>query len=141
MRAILLIFQIGTVQSLNCNFLKYEQKIILKQITSSEHTKFAQFWVVFVRKCMVKKFLISYRFVIFSFFSPFFDNSVRAFSWFLFWTEWSEMSLYCYHHKMVEMEYWKVQIHVLTDFNPNLNLIHYLSHNFQRCLGKLKVKA
>ena len=34
-----------------------------------------------------------------------------------------------------------MQIHVLTDFNHNLNLIHYLSHNFQRCLGKLKVKA
>ena len=26
-------------------------------------------------------------------------------------------------------------------FNHNLNFIHYLSHNFQRCLGKLKVKA
>ena len=23
----------------------------------------------------------------------------------------------------------------------SLNLIHYLSHHFQRCLGKLKVKA
>ena len=33
-----------------------------------------------------------------------------------------------------------MQIHVLTDFNHNHNLIHYLSHNFQRCLGKLKVK-
>ena len=34
-----------------------------------------------------------------------------------------------------------MQIHVLTDFNHNLNLIHYLSHNIQRCLGKLKVKS
>ena len=34
-----------------------------------------------------------------------------------------------------------VQIHVLTEFNHNLNLIHYISHNFQRFLGKLKVKA
>ena len=32
-------------------------------------------------------------------------------------------------------------IHVLTDFNHNLNLIHFLSHSFQRCLGKLKLKA
>ena len=30
---------------------------------------------------------------------------------------------------------------ILTDFNHNLNLIHYSSHNYQRCLGKLKVKA
>ena len=28
-----------------------------------------------------------------------------------------------------------------TDFNHNLNLIHYLSHNYQRWLVKLKVKA
>ena len=34
-----------------------------------------------------------------------------------------------------------MEIHVLTDFNHNLNLIHYLSHNFQRCLGKLRIKA
>ena len=34
-----------------------------------------------------------------------------------------------------------MQINVLTDFNHNLNLIHYLSHNFQRCLGKIKLKA
>ena len=34
-----------------------------------------------------------------------------------------------------------MQKHVLTDFNHNLYLIHYLSHNYQRCLGKLKVKA
>ena len=33
-------------------------------MTSSEPTKFAQFWVVSVRKCMVKKYLISYRFVL-----------------------------------------------------------------------------
>ena len=26
-------------------------------------------------------------------------------------------------------------------FFHNLNLIHYLSHNFQRCLGNLKLKA
>ena len=31
-------------------------------MTSSICTKFAQFWVVSVRKCMVQKFLISYRF-------------------------------------------------------------------------------
>ena len=42
---------------------------------------------------------------------------------------------------MVKMKYWRVQIHVLTDFNHNLNLIHYLSHNYQICLGNLKVKA
>ena len=59
----------------------------------------------------------------------------------LFRTEWSEMSLYCYYHKMFKMKYWRVQIHVLTGFNHNLNLIHYLSHNCQRCLGKLKVNA
>ena len=41
---------------------------------------------------------------------------------------------------MVKMNYQKVQIHVITDFNQNLNLINYLSHNFQRCLGKLKLK-
>ena len=34
-----------------------------------------------------------------------------------------------------------MQIHVLTDFNHNPNLIHYLSYNFQRCIGKLKLKA
>ena len=34
-----------------------------------------------------------------------------------------------------------MQIHVLTDFIHNLNLIYDLSHNYQRCLGKLKVKA
>ena len=42
---------------------------------------------------------------------------------------------------MVKMNYWRVQIYVLTNFNHNLNLIHYLFHNFQRCLGKLKVKS
>ena len=108
-------------------------------MTSSICTKFAHFLVVLVRKCMVQKFLISYRFDFFDrFFSRFFDNSVRAFSYFLFRTEWSEMSLYCYYHKMVGMKYRKVQIHALIDFNHNLNLIHNLSHNFQRCLGKLK---
>ena len=40
-----------------------------------------------------------------------------------------------------KINYWKVQIHALTDFNDNLNLIHYFSHNFQRYLGKLKLKA
>ena len=33
-----------------------------KRMTSSICMKFAHFWVVLVRKCMVKKFLISYRF-------------------------------------------------------------------------------
>ena len=42
---------------------------------------------------------------------------------------------------MAKIYYWKVKIHVLTDFNHCINLIHYLSHNFQRCLGKLKVKV
>ena len=36
--------------------------ILCPYLPSSEHTKFAQFWVVSVRKCMVKKYLISYRF-------------------------------------------------------------------------------
>ena len=57
-RAILLIFQIVTVQSLNCTFLKYERKILKKRKRSSICTKFAYFWVVLVRECMVKKFLI-----------------------------------------------------------------------------------
>ena len=142
MGVILLIFQVGAVQSFNRTFLKYEQKIIEKRMTSSVATKLAQFWVISVRKCMVKKYLISDRFFFFIlFFSRCFDNSVQAFSYFLFRTEWSGMSLYCNYHNMLEMKYWKVQIHVLTDFNHNLNLIHYLSHNFQRCLGKLKVQA
>ena len=34
-----------------------------------------------------------------------------------------------------------MQKHVLIDFNHNPNIIHYLSHHFQRCLGKLKVKS
>ena len=55
---VLLIFQKVTVQWLNCTYLKYEQNIIEKRMTSSEPTKFAQFWVVSVRKCMVKKYLI-----------------------------------------------------------------------------------
>ena len=67
--------------------------------------------------------------------------SIFHFYHFLFRTEWLEMSLYCYYHKMVKMNDVKVQIHVLTKFNHNLYLIHYLSHNFQICLGKLKVKA
>ena len=76
-----------------------------------------------------------------SFFFEFFYNSVQDFSKFLLRNEWPEMSMYCYYHKMVKINYWKVQIHVLTDFNHNLNLIHYLSHNFQRYLGKIKLKA
>ena len=49
--------------------------------SSSVATKFAQFWVVSVRKGMVKKYLISDRFSFLDrFFSPrCFDNSVRAF--------------------------------------------------------------
>ena len=41
--------------------LKYERwaKLLKKWMTSSEHTKFAQFWVVSVRKWMVKRYLIS----------------------------------------------------------------------------------
>ena len=41
---------------------KYERKIIEKRMTSSVATKFAQFLVISVRKCMVKKYLISDRF-------------------------------------------------------------------------------
>ena len=37
-------------------------KNIKKWMTSSICTKFAHFWVVLVRKCIVHKFLISYRF-------------------------------------------------------------------------------
>ena len=37
-------------------------------MTSSICTKFAHFWVVLVRKCMVQKFLISYRFDFWIFF-------------------------------------------------------------------------
>ena len=46
-----------------------------------------------------------------------------------------------YSHNMVKMNYWEVQIHVLTYFNHNLTLIHYLSHNFQRWLRNFKLKA
>ena len=55
-------------------FLKYEQKIIKNEgLPSSEPTKFALFLVVLVRKCMVQKFVISYRFVFFNrFFSAIF---------------------------------------------------------------------
>ena len=41
--AISLIFQICTVQSLDCTNLKYERKIIEKRMTSSICTKFAHF--------------------------------------------------------------------------------------------------
>ena len=48
-------------------------KKIKKWMTSSIWTKFAHFWVVLVRKCMVQKFLISYRFdFLDSFFSAIF---------------------------------------------------------------------
>ena len=106
MIAIQLIFHICTFYSLDCTDLKCEQNIIEKRMTSSICTKFAHFLVVLVRKYMVQKFLISYRFdFLIFFFSRFFDNSVRAFSSFLFRTEWSEMSLYCYYDKMVIMKY------------------------------------
>ena len=36
--------------------------VLCPYLPSSEHTTFSQFWVVSVRKCMVQKFLISYRF-------------------------------------------------------------------------------
>ena len=45
-------------------------------MTSSEPMKFAQFLVVFIRKSMLKKYLISNRF---DFFCVFFNNYVRAF--------------------------------------------------------------
>ena len=91
---------------------------------------------------MVKRYLISDRFSFLDrFFPRCFDNSVRAFHSFCSELNGHKMSLYCYYRKMVEIKYRKVQIHVLTDFNHNLNLIHYLSHNFQGYLGKLKVKS
>ena len=49
-------------------------KILEKRMTSSICTKFAHFWVVLVRKCMVQKFLISYRF-------DFFDRFVSSIFW------------------------------------------------------------
>ena len=42
----------------------WTKKILKKRMTSSICTKFAHFLVVSVRKCMVKKYLISYRFVL-----------------------------------------------------------------------------
>ena len=49
-------------------------------MTSSLCMKFAHFLVVLVRKCMVQKFLISYRFDFLDrFFLRFFDDTVRAF--------------------------------------------------------------
>ena len=60
--------------------MKDEQKIIKKQMTSSEPTKFAQFLVVSVREYMIKKYLISDRFGFLErFFFAFFYNSVRDF--------------------------------------------------------------
>ena len=46
----------------NYQNLKDEQIIIIKRMTSSICTKFVHFLVVLVRKYMVQKFLISYRF-------------------------------------------------------------------------------
>ena len=65
-------------------FLKYEQKIIEKRMTC-EAMKFAQFLVVSVRKCMVKKYLISDRFGFLGrfCFCGFFYNSVRPFLYYL----------------------------------------------------------
>ena len=59
--------------------MEYERKLIKKRITGSICTKFAHFSVVLVRKCMVQKFLISYRFDFLDLFLRFFDNFVRAF--------------------------------------------------------------
>ena len=60
---------------------KMSEKSLKKRMTSSEHTKFAHFWVVSVRKYIVQKYLISYRFDFLDrFFSRLFDDSVRAFS-------------------------------------------------------------
>ena len=86
-----LIFQICTVQWLNCTNMKYEQKILKKWMTTSICTKFAQFWVVSVWKCMVQKFLISYRF---DFLDRFF---LATFWWFrtsFLYIIWSRRSLY-----------------------------------------------
>ena len=54
---------------------KYEQKIIKKWRTNSVSTKFVYFWVVSVRKYMVKKYFIFDRFYFLCrFFSRFFYN-------------------------------------------------------------------
>ena len=39
--------------------LKYEQKVIKEWKTRFTSMKFVHFWVVLVRKCMIKKYLIS----------------------------------------------------------------------------------
>ena len=74
----ILFLHICTVYSLGCTNLKDEQKIIEKWRTSSASTKFAYFWVVSVRKYMVKKYLISDRFDFLEqfFFRVFFYNSI-----------------------------------------------------------------
>ena len=58
--------------------------------TSSEPTKFAHFWVVLVRKCMVQKFWISYRF---DFFWSFFFRDFLMIPYELFYIIWSRRSL------------------------------------------------
>ena len=74
---------LSDLYSLVIGLYKYERwaKNNQKWRTSSTCTKFAHFWVVPVRKYMVKKYLISDRFDLLDcFFSQFFDNSVWAFS-------------------------------------------------------------
>ena len=67
---------LSDVYSLVIWMYKYERwaKTIKKWRTSSKPTKFAQFWVVLVRKSMVKKYLISDRF-------DFLDSCFSAFLW------------------------------------------------------------
>ena len=69
--------------------MKDEQKIIKKRITSSEHTKFAQFLVVSDRKYMVQKYLISYRF---SFSDRFYFRGVLIIPYELFHSFCSELN-------------------------------------------------
>ena len=64
-------------------------KIIKKRMTSSICTKFAHFWVVLVRKCMVQKFLISYRF---DFFDRFFFRDFLIIPYELFHSFCSELN-------------------------------------------------
>ena len=78
-------------------------------------TKFAHFWVVSVRKYMVKTYLIYDCFEFLDWlFSAFFNNSVREFLNYLVKNEWLKMSLQFYSHIMAEMNYLRVQIHVIT---------------------------
>ena len=59
-------------------------KKIKKWRTSSASTEFVHFWVVLVRKYMVKKYLISNCFDFLEpFFCVFFNNSIRAFLYYL----------------------------------------------------------